>query len=49
MRLGCNWTDNSIEYVMALKDGFIADANYEIDLPDEWIATFPKTVSQQTA
>ena len=23
MGLGCNWTDNSIEYVMALKQGII--------------------------
>ena len=43
MGLGCNWTDNSIEYVMALKDGFIADANFEIDLPDEWTVTSGRT------
>lgn len=43
MGLGCNWTENSIEYVIALKDGIIADANYEIELPDEWIATSGKT------
>ena len=43
MGLGCNWTINSIEYVMALKDGVIADANYEIMLPDEWILTCGKT------
>lgn len=36
MGLGCNWTDDSIDYVMALKDGMIADADYETDLPDEW-------------
>ena len=28
MGLGCNWTDNSIEYVMALKQGIIENANY---------------------
>ena len=39
MGLGCNWTSNSLEYVMALKDGLIAGANYEVDLPDEWTAT----------
>lgn len=43
MGLGCNWTQNSIEYVIALKDGIIADANYEIALPDEWIVTHGKT------
>lgn len=43
MGLGCNWTQDSIEYVMALKDGIIADANYEIMLPDEWIEVCGKT------
>lgn len=43
MGLGCNWTENSIEYVIALKDGVIADANYEIALPDEWITVRGKT------
>ena len=43
MGLGCNWTSNSIEYAIALKDGLIADANYEIDLPDEWITVNGKT------
>lgn len=37
MGLGCNWTKDSVEYVMALKNGAIADADYEILLPDEWI------------
>lgn len=41
--LGCNWTKDSIEYVMALKDGIIEGANYEIDLPDEWIVVDGKT------
>lgn len=36
MGLGCNWTESSIEYVMALKEGIIAGANYEIELPDAW-------------
>ena len=43
MGLGCNWTSDSIEYVMALKDGAIADADYEIILPDEWILICGKT------
>lgn len=43
MGLGCNWTKDSIEYVMALKDGIIEGANYEIDLPDEWIVVDGKT------
>lgn len=36
MGLGCNWTADSIEYVIALKQGTIAGADYEIDLPDKW-------------
>jgi len=43
MGLGCNWTSNSIEYVIALKEGIIPDANYEIDLPDQWIVVSGKT------
>jgi len=43
MGLGCNWTSNSLEYVMALKNGIIEAANYEIDLPDEWITVIGKT------
>lgn len=43
MGLGCNWTSNSIEYVMALKDGLISDANFEIELPDEWIMVNGRT------
>ncbi|MEE3342556.1 MAG: hypothetical protein VZS44_00515 [Bacilli bacterium] len=36
--LGYNWTNDSIEYVIGLKDGIIADKNIDIDLPDEgWI------------
>ena len=34
MGLGYNWTKDSIEYVMGLKNGAIADADYEILLPD---------------
>ena len=43
MGLGCNWTGESIEYVMALKDGIITDANFEILLPDEWTTVSGKT------
>lgn len=48
MGLGCNWTDNSIEYVMALKDGIIEDADYEIILPDEWTLICGKTENLST-
>lgn len=43
MGLGCNWTGNSIEYVMALKEGTIQNSNFEIDLPDEWNVVEGKT------
>lgn len=43
MGLGCNWTRDSIEYVIALKNGVINNADYEIDLPDEWITVCGKT------
>lgn len=43
MGLGCNWTADSIEYVMALKQGIIPDSDYEIDLPDEWVVVCGKT------
>ena len=43
MGLGCNWTRDSIEYVIALKNGLINNADYEIDLPDEWITVCGKT------
>jgi len=43
MGLGCNWTGNSIEYVIALKEGIISDANYEIELPDKWIEAVGRT------
>lgn len=43
MGLGCNWGNNSIEYVMALKHGTIAGADYEIELPDVWTEVSGKT------
>lgn len=43
MGLGCNWGENSIEYVMALKDGIIDGANYEIKIPDEWVEVHGRT------
>ncbi len=43
MGLGCNWTETTIEYVMALKNGMIDGANYEIELPDEWNTVRGKT------
>ena len=43
MGLGCNWTENSIEYAIALKNGRIKNANYEIDLPDEWYTVCGRT------
>lgn len=43
MGLGCNWTDQSIEYVIALKKGIIDNADYEIELPDSWITVSGKT------
>ena len=43
MGLGCNWTHDSLEYVISLKEGIIAGANYEILLPDEWTEIFGKT------
>jgi hypothetical protein len=43
MGLGCNWTDNSIEYVIALKNGVIVGADFEIDLPDEWRVVYGRT------
>ena len=42
--LGYNWTDNSIEYVIGLKDGIIDQANCEISLPDDgWTTVCGKT------
>ena len=42
--LGYNWTDNSIKYVIGLKDGIIDQANCEVELPDDdWITVCGKT------
>ncbi|MBQ0064567.1 MAG: hypothetical protein KBT48_02305, partial [Firmicutes bacterium] len=35
--LGCNWTKDSIEYVIGLKEGILPNPNYEIELPEEWM------------
>ena len=37
--LGYNWTENSIEYVIGLKEGVIEGANCEVRLPDGGWAT----------
>lgn len=35
--LGYNWTNDSIEYAIGLKNGIIDNANFNIDLPkEEW-------------
>ena len=42
--LGYNWTGNSIEYVIGLKDGIIDQANCVVELPDDgWITVCGKT------
>ena len=42
--LGYNWTKNSIEYVIGLKDGIIDQANCVVELPDDgWITVRGKT------
>ena len=42
--LGYNWTDNSIEYLIGLKDGIIDQADCEVELPDDgWITVCGKT------
>ncbi len=41
--LGFGWKDNSIEYAIGLKKGLIADANFEIDLPDKWNSVYGRT------
>ena len=43
MGLGFGWTGNSIEYAIALKNGIIPDADFEIDLPDSWTTVEGKT------
>ena len=38
--LGYNWTEDTIEYVIGLKEGIIDGANCEVCLPDEgWTIT----------
>ena len=42
--LGLNWTKNSMEYVIGLKDGIIDRANCEVNLPDDgWTTVCGKT------
>lgn len=42
--LGYNWTENSIEYVIGLKDGTVDRANCEVELPDGgWTTVCGKT------
>ena len=42
--LGYNWTKNSIEYVIGLKECEIENANCSVTLPDEgWITVQGKT------
>ena len=42
--LGYNWTENSIEYVIGLKEGVIDQANCKVELPDDgWITVCGKT------
>lgn len=36
--LGCNWSEDSIEYIIGLKNGTISKANFITTLPDNnWI------------
>lgn len=42
--LGYHWTENTIEYVIGLKEGIIGGANCSVELPDEnWIRVCGKT------
>lgn len=42
--LGYHWTEDTIEYVIGLKDGIIEDANCEAVLPDSgWVTVTGKT------
>ncbi len=42
--LGYNWTENTIEYVIGLKEGIIKENNRKVVLPDEgWITVSGKT------
>ena len=37
--LGYNWSNNSIEYVIGLKEGIIEGANKKVELPDDgWVS-----------
>ena len=46
--LGYNWTADTIEYVIGLKDGIIDGANCTVKLPDEgWIECKGKTCDLQ--
>ena len=43
--LGYNWTNNSIEYVIGLKEGVIDQADCVVELPDNgWVTVCGKTV-----
>ena len=42
--LGCNWTENTMQYVIGLKKGIIGQADCEMELPDDgWITVRGKT------
>ena len=42
--LGYNWSENSIEYVIGLKDGIIDHTNCVVELPDDgWTTVSGKT------
>lgn len=42
--LGCGWTENTIEYVIGLKDGIIPGADRRVTLPDEgWTRVLGRT------
>ena len=42
--LGYNWTENSMEYVIGLKDGVIDQADCSVELPDDgWTTVRGKT------
>ncbi|MBO2516597.1 MAG: hypothetical protein CW338_04855 [Clostridiales bacterium] len=42
--LGCSWTEDTIEYVIGLKNGIIGDADFTAELPDTgWITVRGRT------
>ena len=42
--LGYNWTENTIEYVIGLKEGVIGQANCRVELPDDgWVTVCGRT------